>query len=52
MVDEGIGVLADRLGIRIVDRVALARRNLPDVLAELLRPAMQLDAERIKGDVR
>jgi hypothetical protein len=36
VVDEGIRVLADRLGIRVVDRAALASRNLADILAEIL----------------
>jgi hypothetical protein len=49
--DDGIRALADRFGIRIVDRTALARHNLPEVLAGLLRPAKKLDADRIKGDV-
>ncbi|GAA1151491.1 hypothetical protein [Nocardioides aquiterrae] len=35
-VDEGIRALAERFGIRLVDRAALRLRNLPEVLAELL----------------
>ena len=52
VVDEGIAALADRFGIRIVDRATLARRNLSDVLADLLLPGRGHTQPDIRREVR
>ena len=52
VVDEGIAALADRFGIRIVDRATLARRNLSDVLSDLLLPGRGHTQPDIRREVR